>query len=171
LASLPDQVAVEEHLVAAEEALGSSSCAFLTGIAPSSGPSVCVRSGYASFSCVTSSSASPSSSKTTVSTCPAELERDIVLRDGKRLRLRPIRPEDQDRLIEFHERVSRHTPYQRFFAVMCRLPPDWARLLANVNYERGLACSPSASRAERPSWSAWRDTSPPTSPTPPRSPS
>ena len=70
---------------------------------------------------------------------PKELEREITLRDGSRLRLRPIRPEDQDRLIAFYDGLSRHTAYQRFFAVMKRLPPDWARLLANVDYERRLA--------------------------------
>ena len=70
---------------------------------------------------------------------PKELEREITLRDGSRLRLRPIRPEDQDRLIAFHDRLSRQTAYQRFFAVMKRLPPDWAHFLANVDYERRLA--------------------------------
>lgn len=70
---------------------------------------------------------------------PKELERGVTLRDGSRLRLRPIRPEDQDRLIAFYDGLSRHTAYQRFFAVMRRLPPDWARLLANVDYERRLA--------------------------------
>lgn len=70
---------------------------------------------------------------------PKELEREVTLRDGSRLRLRPIRPEDQDRLIAFYDGLSRHTAYQRFFAVMKRLPPNWARLLANVDYERRLA--------------------------------
>jgi RimJ/RimL family protein N-acetyltransferase len=70
---------------------------------------------------------------------PKELECEIVLRDGARLRLRPIRPEDQDRLIAFYDRLSRHTAYQRFFTVMKRLPPDWAHLLANVDYQSRLA--------------------------------
>ncbi len=70
---------------------------------------------------------------------PKELEREITLRDGSRLRLRPIRPEDQDRLSAFYEGLSRQTAYQRFFAVMKRLPPDWAHFLANVDYERRLA--------------------------------
>jgi RimJ/RimL family protein N-acetyltransferase len=70
---------------------------------------------------------------------PKELEREVTLRDGARVRLRPIRPEDQDRLIAFYDRLSRHTAYQRFFTVMKRLPPDWAHLLANVDYERRLA--------------------------------
>ena len=63
----------------------------------------------------------------------------IALRDGARLCLRPIRSEDQDRLIAFYDRLSRHTAYQRFFTVMKRLPPDWAHLLANVDYQSRLA--------------------------------
>ncbi len=70
---------------------------------------------------------------------PQELERDIALNDGTQLRLRPIRVEDAPRLIEFYDRLSRHTAYQRFFTVMKRLPPDWARLLATVDYRRRLA--------------------------------
>jgi GNAT superfamily N-acetyltransferase len=70
---------------------------------------------------------------------PRELERDVTLKDGTVLRLCPIRPEDAPRLIEFYDRLSRHTAYQRFFNVMKRLPPDWARLLSGVDYRRRLA--------------------------------
>lgn len=70
---------------------------------------------------------------------PTELEREVVLKNGTALRLRPIRPEDAPRLIDFYDRLSRHTAYQRFFTIMKRLPPDWARLLATVDYRRRLA--------------------------------
>ena len=70
---------------------------------------------------------------------PAELEREVVLRDGVRVRLRPIRGEDESRLIAAYDRLSQYTAYQRFFAVMKRLPPDWAHLLAHVDYHRRLA--------------------------------
>ena len=70
---------------------------------------------------------------------PTELECAIVLKDGTELRLRPIRPEDAPRLVEFYERLSRHTAYQRFFTIMKRLPPDWARMLATVDHRRRLA--------------------------------
>lgn len=70
---------------------------------------------------------------------PKDFEREIVLRDGARLRLRPIRPDDQARLIELYGQLSRHTAYQRFFTVMKRLPPDWAQMLASVDYRRRLA--------------------------------
>lgn len=70
---------------------------------------------------------------------PRELERLATLRDGSCVQLRPIRADDQARLIEFYDRLSRHTAYQRFFTVMRRLPPDWAKLLATVDYRRRLA--------------------------------
>jgi RimJ/RimL family protein N-acetyltransferase len=70
---------------------------------------------------------------------PLHLEREIVLRDGARLRLRPIRPDDEPRLSSLYDRLSRFTAYQRFFTAMNRLPPDWAHFLANVDYRRRLA--------------------------------
>jgi len=74
----------------------------------------------------------------------------MVLRDGARVRLRAIRPEDQDRLVTFYDRLSQHTAYQRFFSVMRRLPPDWARLLANVDYRRRLALLAELGPSEAP---------------------
>src|SRR5580765_2141 len=70
---------------------------------------------------------------------PADLEREIALWGGTRLRLRPIRPDDAPRLVEHYARLSAHSAYQRFFAAMRRLPPDWARFLAEVDYRRRLA--------------------------------
>lgn len=70
---------------------------------------------------------------------PRELERTVTLRDGSRIRIRPIRPDDQGRLVELYDRLSRHTAYQRFFTIMKRLPPDWAQILATVDYRRRLA--------------------------------
>jgi len=70
---------------------------------------------------------------------PADLEREIALTDGTHLRLRPIRSDDAARLVEYYGHLSAHTAYQRFFTVMKRLPPDWARLAATVDYRRRLA--------------------------------
>lgn len=70
---------------------------------------------------------------------PTDLESDVTLKDGTELHLRPIRPEDAPRLIDFYDRLGRHTAYQRFFSIMKRLPPDWARLLATVDYRSRLA--------------------------------
>src|SRR5437870_1120745 len=57
---------------------------------------------------------------------PAELERAVTLRNGARVQIRPILPEDESRLIEFHERLSPDTAYRRFFTVMRTLPSELA---------------------------------------------
>ena len=43
------------------------------------------------------------------------------------------------RLIALYDRLSRHTAYERFFAVRRRLPTDWIHAFANVDYRRRLA--------------------------------
>jgi acyl-CoA synthetase (NDP forming)/RimJ/RimL family protein N-acetyltransferase len=48
---------------------------------------------------------------------PAQWEADVVLRDGGTAHLRPIRPDDDDRLRRFHSRLSDETIYFRFFAL------------------------------------------------------
>ena len=70
---------------------------------------------------------------------PRELARPALLKDGAYLWIRPIRPDDEPRLVELYGRLSRHTVYQRFFTVMRRLPPDWYHFFANVDYRRRLA--------------------------------
>src|SRR2546428_12806037 len=70
---------------------------------------------------------------------PRALEPDVRPRDGPHGHIRPIRPDDAPRLQELYDRLSRDTAYQRFFTVMKCLPPDWARMLASVDYQRRLA--------------------------------
>ena len=48
---------------------------------------------------------------------PAEEERDVVLRTGSTLRLRPIRSEDADALLALYRRLSPDSLYFRFFAI------------------------------------------------------
>jgi acetyltransferase len=47
---------------------------------------------------------------------PRHWEADVVLTDGGTAHLRPILPEDADRLRAFHARLSKETVYNRFFA-------------------------------------------------------
>jgi RimJ/RimL family protein N-acetyltransferase len=70
---------------------------------------------------------------------PGGLERQLALKNGESLRIRPIRPDDEPRLVELYNRLSRRTAYQRFFTVMRRLPTDWVHYFANVDYRRRLA--------------------------------
>jgi acetyltransferase len=68
--------------------------------------------------------------------CPAKC---VTLTDGTEVALRPIHPGDEPALTALYERLSPQTAYQRFFTVMRRLPPDWAHILANVDYDRRMA--------------------------------
>ena len=66
------------------------------------------------------------------------------------MRLRPIHADDEPRLGDLYDRLSRQTAYQRFFTVMRRLPPDWAHFLANVDYARRFALVAEDARAATP---------------------
>ncbi|MDT0446138.1 bifunctional acetate--CoA ligase family protein/GNAT family N-acetyltransferase [Streptomyces johnsoniae] len=103
---------------------------------------------------------------------PAHWEADVVLRDGGTAHIRPIAPDDADRLVGFYERVSDQSKYYRFFAPYPRLSDrdvhrfthhDYVdrvglaatvggEFLATVRYDRvdeqGNAASAPADRAE-----------------------
>jgi RimJ/RimL family protein N-acetyltransferase len=70
---------------------------------------------------------------------PWSLIRPIELADGAPLRLRPIRPDDEPRLVALFQRLSRRTVYQRFFRAYDQLPEHWYRHFANVDYRTRLA--------------------------------
>lgn len=48
---------------------------------------------------------------------PADLEADVTTGNGSTVHLRPIRPEDASRLVEFHHHLSAESIYRRFFSV------------------------------------------------------
>jgi RimJ/RimL family protein N-acetyltransferase len=76
---------------------------------------------------------------TTALDAAARFQHDVTLRDGTRVRMRPIRPDDEPRLVGLYDRLSQDSRYQRFFSIRRRLPPDWAHFLANVDYVRRFA--------------------------------
>ena len=55
---------------------------------------------------------------TTEDPYPRELERQVVLRNGTRVQLRPIRPEDAPRLVAAYERLSAHSACQSAIRVL-----------------------------------------------------
>ena len=77
--------------------------------------------------------------KSTPEAYPGGLERHVALKNGESILIRPIRPDDEPRLVDLYNRLSRRTAYQRFFTVMRRLPQDWVHYFANVDYRRRLA--------------------------------
>jgi acetyltransferase len=70
---------------------------------------------------------------------PVELEGEIRLRDGRALRVRPIRPEDAGREQRFFERLSERSRYQRFMNYLKELPPPMLARFTQLDYDRELA--------------------------------
>jgi acyl-CoA synthetase (NDP forming)/RimJ/RimL family protein N-acetyltransferase len=70
---------------------------------------------------------------------PAHWEADVVLRDGRTCHLRPIRPDDAQRLVEFHSRLSAETIYFRFFAPYPELSDRDVTRFVNVDYTDRVA--------------------------------
>lgn len=81
---------------------------------------------------------------------PQELSHAAVLKDGSHVWIRPIRPDDEAGLIALFHRLSGATVYQRFFAPFHRLPSDWYRGFANVDYQRRLALVAERDAADGP---------------------
>ena len=70
----------------------------------------------------------------TTATYPAHFESDVVLRNGRTVRIRPVKPEDSDALLQFYRALSADSLYMRFFDV--RTPESALRdAPANVDYQ------------------------------------
>jgi RimJ/RimL family protein N-acetyltransferase len=67
------------------------------------------------------------------------LEGDLILHEGHRLYVRPIRGDDTDRLRAFHATLSPETIIFRFFYYLPRLERDFAERLTHVDYTRRMA--------------------------------
>ncbi|WP_344490432.1 GNAT family N-acetyltransferase [Streptomyces enissocaesilis] len=65
---------------------------------------------------------------------PAHWEADVVLRDGGTARIRPIAPDDAQRLVSFYEQVSDESKYYRFFAPYPRLSDKDVRRFTHHDY-------------------------------------
>jgi acetyltransferase len=70
---------------------------------------------------------------------PAELEGEIALRDGRRVRVRPIRPEDAEREVRFFAGLSERSRYHRFMQHLPELPPRMLARFTQLDYDRELA--------------------------------
>jgi len=70
---------------------------------------------------------------------PLELESRIELRDGTRLAMRPIRPEDAELERQFVGALSEQSRYFRFFYRLHELSPAMIARFTQVDYDRELA--------------------------------
>jgi acetyltransferase len=70
---------------------------------------------------------------------PRELERDVALAGGRKLLLRPIRPEDEPALVRGFSRLSEDEVRARFFLPMKALPHVTAARFTQIDYDREMA--------------------------------
>ncbi len=70
---------------------------------------------------------------------PARLVCEISTIEGAVLRLRPIRPDDADGLVDFHSRLSARSVYRRFFSAHPKLSEAEVERFTRVDYVDRLA--------------------------------
>ncbi|MEY8040633.1 GNAT family N-acetyltransferase [Saccharopolyspora cebuensis] len=70
---------------------------------------------------------------------PRRWEADVVLSDGGTVHLRPITPEDAEKVIAFHGRLSMRTRYFRYFGPYPRMPRRDVERFTVVDYRDRVA--------------------------------
>jgi acetyl coenzyme A synthetase (ADP forming)-like protein len=70
---------------------------------------------------------------------PAHWESDVVLSDGGTVRIRPIRPDDERRLLGLYERLSDESLYLRFFSPVPAPTAAHLERLTTVDYDAHMA--------------------------------
>ena len=70
---------------------------------------------------------------------PAHWEADVAVRDGRTVRIRPITPDDADRLAAFHRSLSDETVYMRFFAPYPELTERDLHRFTHVDHDDRVA--------------------------------
>ncbi len=66
-------------------------------------------------------------------------EADVILKDGSKVHLRPIRPDDTDAWLFLFSRLSPRTIYLRFHHVIAEVTKAEAETYTNVDYENNFA--------------------------------
>ncbi|MCS7056735.1 MAG: bifunctional acetate--CoA ligase family protein/GNAT family N-acetyltransferase [Thermoflexales bacterium] len=80
--------------------------------------------------------------RTAIKPYPVQYVGPWTLRDGTPVTIRPIRPEDEPLLVEFHHTLSEQTVYQRYFHLIPlseRIAHERLTRIAFVSYEREMA--------------------------------
>jgi nucleotide-binding universal stress UspA family protein/GNAT superfamily N-acetyltransferase len=62
--------------------------------------------------------------------------RTVTLRDGARITIRRVRPEDASLVVEAFDRLSPRSRYRRFLTEMTSLSPELVEYLTNVDHDR-----------------------------------
>ncbi len=80
---------------------------------------------------------------------PKELEEDFILTNGRRVLLRPIRPEDEPAHYEFLGQVTQDDIRLRFFHLVRQLPHAEMARLTQIDYDREMAFIATAPKTRR----------------------
>jgi acetyltransferase len=70
---------------------------------------------------------------------PKELEEEFILASGRKVLLRPIRPEDEPQHYEFLSKITLEDIRYRFFGLVRRLPHSEMARLTQIDYDREMA--------------------------------
>ena len=70
---------------------------------------------------------------------PRELEKQVTLKDGPKLLVRPIRLGDENLMRQLFHSFSKETIYHRFFAMIADMSLEQLRHYVNVDYEQRMA--------------------------------
>lgn len=70
---------------------------------------------------------------------PSQWERHLALKDGWRISVRPLRPEDEPTIHEFLRHVTPHDLRLRFFAPMKEFTHEFIARLTQLDYARAMA--------------------------------
>ncbi|MBV8571142.1 MAG: GNAT family N-acetyltransferase [Acidobacteriaceae bacterium] len=81
---------------------------------------------------------------------PSQYAKQVMLRDGTAIHIRPIRPEDEPSLIRFHSTLSDESVYKRYFSPMnleSRIDHERLVRMCFIDYDRQMALIAEAANA------------------------
>ncbi len=70
---------------------------------------------------------------------PKKMEETITFKDGQQLVIRPIRPDDEDKIKEMFYTFSEQTKYLRYHGSLKSLPHNKLQVFCNVDYDTEMA--------------------------------
>jgi acetyltransferase len=70
---------------------------------------------------------------------PKELEETLILKNGLKVMLRPILPEDEPKHMDFDNSLSEEDRYKRYFGVRSKMTHEEMAVLTQIDYSREMA--------------------------------
>lgn len=70
---------------------------------------------------------------------PEKYNKTVVLADGTEIFLRPIKPTDDELMVELFNSFSKETVYFRFFSTLKYMPKEQLEKMTHIDYEKQMA--------------------------------